>query len=47
MDWNYKDKHLGGNTQSKRVMIQPQTIVQTYFVQTDVTLIYWLNKNIK
>ena len=27
-------------------MIQPQTFVQTYFVQTDVALIHWLNENI-
>ena len=25
-------------------MIQPQILVQTYFVQTDVTLIHWLNE---
>ena len=31
----------------KRVMIQPQTLIQTYFVQTDLTLIHWLNENIK
>ena len=30
-----------------RVMIQPQTLVQTYLLQTDVALIRWLNKNIK
>ena len=30
-----------------RVMIQLQTLVQTYFVQTDVALIHWLNENIK
>ena len=25
-------------------MIQPQTFVQIYFVQTDVALIHWLNE---
>ena len=31
----------------QRVMIQPQTLVQTYFVQTNMALIHWLNENIK
>ena len=26
-------------------MIQPQTLVQIYFVQTNLKLIHWLNKN--
>ena len=34
------------NNDNIRVMIQPQTLVQTYFVQTDVALIHWLNENI-
>ena len=29
------------------VMIQLQTLIQTYLIQTDVALIHWLNENIK
>ena len=35
------------NKLNKRVMIQPQILVQTYLAQTDVSLIHWLNENIK
>ena len=36
-----------GEHKYQKVMIQPQTLVQIYIVQTDVALIYWLNENIK
>ena len=37
LNWGYFTDKI------KRVMIQLQTLIQTYLVQTDVTLIHWLN----
>ena len=43
----FKICNLAWPVNKKRVMIQLQILIQTYFVQADVALIHWLNENIK